>query len=904
MSFLKEILFNFKLKDLLQQFFLNKYQFNYFATGHSTSYKNSDFLVLKRESNRETSGSRRNRSKSRDSSYNVDSKKSIEKSPTRASTNVETNRRVRSAKPSNYEKNLRKTVELKPSDNLAKDYDSKVRRDKYSLANEVKYAQNNRLKGNSSHSMRDIIARNRENRSAQVNRIKGMDEEQIIDYLDATSSQVEGRGIINSQLKIAGLLIFVLIVILFLIGTFLNKNNPLIPLVHSISRPLTIQFLDNKDIKILEVKRNNRNLTSDSNISKNLENSFIALHALNELIYQKSKQTAEEERIPVENVKIDQDYINFLIYDYKNYINSPRETLVRANRGFTSKVFDSLMIIPNKLLNYVNNLLVEDENEMQIGFELINEFGLKDQPLTPDNKVDTYYMEEIVGNNGVNTNEFYVINNCVIFKSEEDLSNPNCKYSSINIIMNKLYTPDNSGFFSYYLNPIKNYLLIDWLREKVTLDKFLLLFLNMTYFGNYQIGLKASFTQYFEKLSPDTMDVPHSLYMIKHLYDNNKKYYPDYDINIENILDMMIINDHVPQEIKYPILKRIEEISKTRKLPRTSFAIYLDQLFSAGYSYFPDFYDINVKTTFSNGFQNSLASMIISKLKSGNIPTGSAIIIEDNKIISGLTISLIDGKSHYQNMYPETYVYNSIKPFMYLALLENKKDIPSQLLKSNYQNLIFSNKRIEQEEKPFINPNLTLYNEQEKISIKDLEFIDEKNLNTIPNGIRKSLAERLTYLENEFLSSVSLDDYKSVLEKIKISTKNSDLSISNLLNGNVRIDLYDLVRSYTVFTKNSSIMESKIIDTINNNTLKEYEAQKLLSLRKTYTDMLKDIYFNTIITKDGSEYFVMLDFQTAIVFNDRYTIALWLGDLSGNKEFKDTTESLESLIKDVLNLLS
>jgi hypothetical protein len=79
--------------------------------------------------------------------------------------------------------------------------------------------------------------------------------------------------------------------------------------------------------------------------------------------------------------------------------------------------------------------------------------------------------------------------------------------------------------------------------------------------------------------------------------------------------------------------------------------------------------------------------------------------------------------------------------------------------------------------------------------------------------------------------------------------------------------------------------------------------QTLTTLRRTYTNLLKNVYFNTITSPRGNTFYVMLDFQTAIVFNDEYVVAIWLGDMSGDKRFKDTSENLEPLVQNILNLL-
>jgi membrane peptidoglycan carboxypeptidase len=415
--------------------------------------------------------------------------------------------------------------------------------------------------------------------------------------------------------------------------------------------------------------------------------------------------------------------------------------------------------------------------------------------------------------------------------------------------------------------------------------------------------MKSSFIDYFEKIAPDTMDVPHALFMIKLLYDNNKNYYPEHEIKVENILDMMIANGYVPENLREDVLAEYKKVKANAKLPRTSFSIYLDRLFLAGYDHFPESYDITVKSTFSNSLQNTLSSMLADQLKRNNIPEGSAIVIQNNQLIVGLTITLVDGRMYYENSYPNAFAYNSIKPFMYLTLLDNRKDVPSQLLSFDKQNLIFSNKRIEQFIKPVINPNLVITEDSPKMTVKELETIESQNLAIMPSGIRKLLAEKLSYLENNFFAEVPAKNYEAMLNRLRITPYEVPVAMPDLLSGDIRVNLFDLARAYTAFQAEPTIVNSGIIDTINGVAEEQYKAQELLSIRKTFTNLLKNIYFNTISTPNGQQFYIMIDFQTAIIFNNDYVVALWLGDLSGDKKFKDTTENLEILVRNVLNLL-
>ncbi|MCL2567410.1 MAG: hypothetical protein FWE18_04885 [Alphaproteobacteria bacterium] len=910
MNFLKKIFLNSAYKELCQKIFPGENKLKYSLAGFSNfnnnnfSDKNFNFLILNRENNRNStgrSGSTRN-SSNRGSSSSASSRYA---SPSKAPESREDNSSPKPTSNRTYTgRNAGEDYELEGSLNKHK----QVRLPSFSIRNEVKDAYKNRQKTGDglNGNIRSLVEQNRKHRSEQAIRLqsaRGVDTEETESYIQALSKTVDGKGIVNNQLKVLAFMIFALIVMMFMIGTFLNQANPLVPILASINKPLSIKIVDSRDAKIFETKREPRTLTYAANISSNFEHAFIALHALNELIYQKAKEQASVERIPVENVKVDQDFINFLILEYRNYINAPRESIFRRNTSIFGTISDVATAIPNKFLDWANNLFM-GQSDINIGFEMQNEFAPSDQPLLPNDRIDTYYLTEVAGANNeiFSRNDFYIINGCKIFKGPEDMASPNCEFSSINIIMTKFYQPDTTGFVARYINPIKNYLLVNWLKEKVSLGNFFELLLNVTYFSNYQIGMKASFINYFEKVDPNTMDVPHALFMLKLLYDNNKKYYPNYEITVENILDMMIANDYVPEDLRENILDEYKKASSNAKIPRTSFSIYLDSLFLSGYEHFPESYDITVKTTFSNALQNALSSLLGEQLRRNNIPEGSAIVIQNNQLLVGLTTTMVDGKLYFKNTYPETFVYNSLKPWMYLTLLDNKKDVPTQILDSNYQNLIFSNKRIEQFVPPIVNPNLTFNTTEVKMTVSELQTIESKDLAVMPSGIRKMLAEKLTYLENNFFSALTAKEFEDMFNRLRI-TPTAPIAMPDLLNGDVRVNFFDITRSYTAFQAEPSIIETQIIDNINGINESKYDMKTLITLRRTYTELLKNVYFNTITTNRGNTFFIMMDFQSAIIFNDEYIIALWLGDINGDKKFKDTTESLEVLVGNVMNLL-
>ena len=112
-------------------------------------------------------------------------------------------------------------------------------------------------------------------------------------YLNASFSSADGSGIISNKLKFIGVSIFSAILLMILIGNYINSNNPLVPIVRSLDKEVSITVYD----------RNNSNIYSDvstpspKSVSPNLVNAIIALHGVLENRYlQKLQQKALVEK--------------------------------------------------------------------------------------------------------------------------------------------------------------------------------------------------------------------------------------------------------------------------------------------------------------------------------------------------------------------------------------------------------------------------------------------------------------------------------------------------------------------------------------------------------------------------------------------------------------------------------
>lgn len=689
-------------------------------------------------------------------------------------------------------------------------------------------------------------------------------------YIQRVINVNEEEGIVSGKLKALGTIIFLFLMLTLLIGNFLHENNPLVPLFQSMKENFLISILDNRGAKILEVNKTNDTMLNEGDINNNIRYSFTALHTILELI---SKEKATKN---LTDNDITPAVINTLINNYKqDLIKEKLQQQAQSEQGIVSNTFDTLITKPLKV--------VED-------------------PFTSKATCQTFVGPDTMGNRG-------------------------CEYSYVSFTLNKLYTPKKNTFFDVLSEPFKNYLLDNWLRSSVSLDKFLYVFLNITYYGNYQLGFKGSYLEYFSKKNMVNPSLAESIFLIEELYNNNKRYYPNYPISAEDLTNLLYTMRYIPngtiisntkkgktylQDIKDQIaaIKQTPAVTMGQNNP---FRLYLDKIFLKGFEIFPKDLIINITTTFSMQLQNTLTRKlrILLTTENNKPEAGAMYVLQNGKILAAAVLTLQDNKNIYLSTIPTVHVYNSLKSFLYLTLVQNKKDIPAILLKYQYQNLIFSNKRVEFAQHQ---QNLTKLNNTTKVTastqpaktpvkpveVQSLAVLDNTDIAKVPMGLKKNIAEQLDFYEYNLLSILPVTEYSNILNKITLQPKNFN-TYQDLYNSNTTVNLLNLVTAYSVFSNSGELRDLNYIGDINKETLLAQPQQ--LVVRSNYLNLLQDVYLNPVYNNEGKRFFVVFDFEVAIIFNESYTVAIWLGDI--NKPYKkhDYSELLAEIVPDVINEL-
>lgn len=684
-------------------------------------------------------------------------------------------------------------------------------------------------------------------------------------YIQRAANVNEEESIVSGKLKALGTIIFLFLMLTVLIGNFLHDNNPLVPLFKSMKENFLISILDNRGAKILEVEKTHDTMLNEADINNNIRYSFTALHTILELISKEkaTKQLADEDITPA--------LIKTLITNYQqDLIKEKLQQQNQLQQGIVSNTFDTIIKNPLKTIEH----------------------------------------------------PFANTTTCQIFVGPNTMSNKGCEYSYVSFTLNKLYTPKTNTFFDVLSEPFKNYLLDNWLRSSVSLDRFLYVFLNITYYGNYQLGFKNSYLEYFGKKNMTNPSLPESIFLIEKLYTNNKRYYPNYPISVDDLTSLLYTMRYIPngsnvakkktylQDVK----DQIVAINKTPAVTlgqNNPFRLYLDNIFLKGFEVFPKELLIKITTTFSMQLQNTLIKKLRSLLTTeGKKPEAAAMyVLQNGKILAAAVLTLQDNKNIYLSTIPTVHTYNSLKPFLYLTLVQNKKDIPAILLKYQYQNLIFSNRRVEfaqSQQNLLTQKNTAKGNNQQTtapikpVEVQSLAVLENTDIAKIPMGLKKNIAEQLDFYEYNLLSVLPITDYTNILNKITLKPKDFN-RYKDLYNANTSVNLLNLVTAYSVFSNSGELRDLNYIGNINKEIL--LAQPKQLAIRNNYLTLLKDVYLNPIYNNEGKRFFVVFDFEVAIIFNESYTVAIWLGDIKQPYKKHDYSELLAAIVPDVINEL-
>ena len=710
-------------------------------------------------------------------------------------------------------------------------------------------------------------------------------------YLNASFSSADGSGIISNKLKFIGVSIFSAILLMILIGNYINSNNPLVPIVRSLDKEVSITVYD----------RNNSNIYSDvstpspKSVSPNLVNAIIALHGVLENRYlQKLQQKALVEKANKELEK-----------------NKTKESKVPtvAKKTASSDKDDSKLGSAD--VKSVDSTVLSEENsktngEDQQSSKEADNFNGKDST-SLDNNLGSG-VEDVVSSAEEKVATFFSSDLCVVYTNSDEFGRYSCRYSYTNFLLNNfLAEQEEQSFVTKIINlstTFRNYLLVSWIEGNINANKFLEIYFHYMYFGNRAMGVSAATEKYFG-VSPDQLTLSQSIYLVLQIYNHNKGYYPNYVITANDILKQFALNGIINETDVSDLEEDFNNIKITEE--QISFLLYLEDIFLEGSKYFAKTNKVNVNATFIAAIQNSSITLATQQMKKYAIPAASVVMIKETDIVSAFTMTLKDNKPYFKSEYPMVKGYNIVKPFVYMSLIENNKDVSTVLLDSKYQQLIFNIDRLNKfgSDPDIINnliektkmtgsssKNLAMLQNPQNIKI---EMLTKSDLDVAPEEIRKLFAVRLRSLESSFLTSITIDQYKSTFKKYGL-TLEAD-SLDELFSSERQMTFYELVRIYNALSQGGNFYKFRTITSINKDLFAP-DTKKSGALNYTFANILKSIFFTQFESKTSKNKANMLiDYNVGVIFNDHYTVLVWFGDLDNpDAPLRDYTVPLEELI--------
>lgn len=645
-------------------------------------------------------------------------------------------------------------------------------------------------------------------------------------YLKSSEKITDGQGIFSRNLQIIAVIIFLIMLLVFAAGNYLNKKNPISPLLQGPDKPFTINFLDKNNTKFLSLTNQTENNIKIEDVSPVLFDALLALHGVLEI----------------------------------KYGDNP----VKTKDG---------------------NLVTLDEAAVDTTSQDVGE----------KKKVSS--------------------SDCLLYSNLKQFDRSSCKYSYNNFLINNFAsaTENDNSFVSKIINSsdwLKNYLLEDWVKDNVDVSTFLNIYFNYVYYGYNSLGLHATVLKLFS-VPANSLEPYQAIIIIKSIYDNNKDLYPKDEITYENIIDIMIKNGALSASDKPIILEQIKNFQAP--VIQTTILNYFDYMFEEAYKYFRSVPVADVKSTFVTSLQNTAINSAVTQMKLKNIPNASVIISNKGDIATSFTISLNEeGKPVFYKEYPKIYVYNAIKPILYLSLFENKKDTVSVLLENKYQNLIFSKSRslkFKSENGTSSGTpaasNTNAANASPETDTKankiPIELLTKTNLDIVPANIRALFADRLYSIEKQYILSLNPEDYKATFKKLGINAEFETLD--DLFNGNVGINLLDLSKFYDAISQNGIMHEYRVIELINTD-VKFAETNYDISINPQFISVLNSLFLGKLENRSSRvTYNTIVDYNSAFAISPDYSISVWLGDMNNPSQVKDYTENVQAIMLELAAIL-
>jgi len=432
------------------------------------------------------------------------------------------------------------------------------------------------------------------------------------------------------------------------------------------------------------------------------------------------------------------------------------------------------------------------------------------------------------------------------------------------------------------------------IERKYSKDQILEGYLNTIYLGHGCYGIDAASKYYFNKSSRELTLEESALLASLPSSPNNGSPYIDYQKAIERknlVLKVMKEEGYINLFQYKDALNKNVHLNENHIL-ETNINYYLDEVKE-------EINKINVSTNkglkvYTNIDMNLYNAVLpIVEKYNQNDTQLSLMILENN---SNKVLFDIGGfnytKSNYnRSIKAKRQVGSTIKTFLYSFALEN-----------NFTTLT------------------TLKSEKTTFNIKNYGYYSPSNSNNIYANKKITMKEAYAVSDNIYAVKTLLllgsDNFVKYLDRFSLSIQDS---VPSMALGSCELTLYDLLKAYSVYANDGYYYNYSFINKITdsyNKIIYEPSTKKKQIVNKTIVKEIQTLmrlpfYNNNYYTKSTLENYNIEGYygksgstssdSYLILFNDIYTIGIWIGNDNNEKLYNYTTSKY--LLKDITDNL-
>ena len=431
------------------------------------------------------------------------------------------------------------------------------------------------------------------------------------------------------------------------------------------------------------------------------------------------------------------------------------------------------------------------------------------------------------------------------------------------------------------------------LETNYTKNQILEGYLNTIYLGHGCYGIDAASRYYFNKSSKDLSLVEAATLASLPSSPTSSSPYLNYQKSKERrnkVLESMKDENYINKKEYEEAIN--QDITLSNSYTQTNINYYLDQakqiLKKENLSLNKG---IKIYTNLDMHLYNNISSLV-EKYNTYNNQM-SLLVLENNsnKIlfnIGGYDYSL---SNYNRSLYSKRQVGSTIKTFLYALALENEFTLDT-----------------------------SLKSEKTTFNIKNYGIYSPSNSNKIYANKVITMKEAYAVSDNIYAIKTLLllgsDNFIKYLNKFNLKI---DESVPSIALGSCELTLLELLKAYSVFANNGYYYNYSFVNKITDsydNTLYETPLTKTLTIKKDIVDNIKELmslpfYNNNYYTKATLENYNIKGYygksgststdSYLILFNEKYTIGIWLGNDENNEIYDYTTTKY--LLKDITEIL-